>query len=52
VVEFAPVGRSTADEPEQQRFAFPATAEYVQMELSTLDAGDGSDQAGEGSEGS
>ena len=31
VVEFAPVGRSTADEPEQQRFAFPATADYVQM---------------------
>jgi hypothetical protein len=52
VVEFAPVGRSNADEPEQQRLAFPATADYVQMELSTLEGGDGSDQAGEGSEGS
>jgi hypothetical protein len=52
VVEFAPVGRSSADEPEQQRLEFPATADYVQMELSTLDGGDGSDQAGEGTEGS
>ena len=51
VVEFAPVGRGDADEPEQQRLDFPATADYVQMELSTLDGGDGSDLAGEGSEG-
>jgi hypothetical protein len=51
VVEFAPVGRSNADEPEQQRFTFPATADYVQMELSVLDGGDGSESAGEGSEG-
>ena len=33
VVEFAPVGRGGADEPEQQRLDFPATADYVQMEL-------------------
>jgi hypothetical protein len=51
-VEFAPVGRTTADEPEQQRFAFPASSDYVQMELSTLDGGEGSDSAGEGSEAS
>ena len=49
MVEFAPVGRTTADEPEQQRFAFPASSDYVQMELSTLDGGDGCDAAGEGS---
>jgi hypothetical protein len=52
VVEFAPVGRGDADEVEQQRLDFPATADYVQMELSTLESGDGSDQAAEGSEGS
>ena len=52
VVEFAPVGRSTADEPEQQRFAFPVTADYVQMELSVLDGGESSDAAGEAGEGS
>jgi hypothetical protein len=53
VVEFAPVGHTAADEPEQQRFAFPATADYVQMELSTLDGGEsGSEASGEGSEGS
>ena len=52
MVEFAPVGRTAADEPEQQRFAFPASSDYVQMELSTLDGGDSSDAAGEGSEGS
>ena len=52
VVEFAPVGRSTADEPEQQRFAFPMTADYVQMELSVLDGGESSDAAGEAGEGS
>jgi hypothetical protein len=51
-VEFAPVSRSNADEPEQQRLEFPVTAEYVQMELSTLESGESSDQAGEGSEGS
>jgi len=38
VVEFAPVGRSNADEPEQQRLDFPASVDYVQMELSTLEA--------------
>ena len=53
VVEFAPVGRSNADEPEQQRLDFPASVDYVQMELSTLESGDGSDEAnGAGSEGS
>ena len=52
MVEFAPVGRTSADEPEQQRFAFPASSDYVQMELSTLDGGEGSDSAGEGSEAS
>ncbi|MEO6350075.1 MAG: hypothetical protein ABIP53_05435 [Candidatus Limnocylindrales bacterium] len=52
VVEFAPVGRIVTDEPEQQRFAFPATAEFVQMELSVLDGADTSDSAGEGNEGS
>ena len=52
-VEFAPVGHTASDEPEQQRFAFPATADYVQMELSTLDGGEsGSESAGESSEGS
>src|SRR3954467_4931895 len=53
VVEFAPVGGGGADEPEQQRLDFPATADYVQMELSTLDGGEASDDAGgAGSEGS
>jgi hypothetical protein len=52
VVEFAPVGRSMSDEPEQQRFAFPATGEYVQMEFSVLDGGEPSESAGEGTEGS
>jgi hypothetical protein len=52
VVEFAPVGRPTSDEPEQQRFAFPSTGEYVQMEFSVLEGGDPSDAAGEGPEGS
>jgi hypothetical protein len=48
VVEFAPVGRTMTDEPEQQRFAFPATADFVQMELSVLDGADTSESAGEG----
>ena len=48
VVEFAPVGRSTSDEPEQQRFAFPATADYVQMELSVLDGGEPPESSGDG----
>ena len=52
LIEFAPVGRSSGDEAEQQQFAFPAPDDYVQMELSTLDGGDGADQAGETSEGS
>jgi hypothetical protein len=42
VVEFAPVGRIVADEPEQQHFSFPQT-DYVQMELSALDRADGVD---------
>lgn len=50
VVEFAPVGRS-ADEPEQQRFAFPMSADYVQMELSVLDGGEASEPSTEGTEG-
>src|SRR4029079_10401740 len=52
VVEFAPVGRTTSDEPEQQRFAFPASSDYVQMELSTLDGTDASEAAGAGLDGS
>jgi hypothetical protein len=53
VVEFAPVGRGGADEPEQQRLEFPATSDYVQMELSPLESGEGSEDApGGGSEGS
>src|SRR5687768_5640134 len=52
LVEFAPVGRTPSDEPEQQRFYFPATADYVQMELSVLDGAEASESAGEGSEGS
>ena len=51
VVEFAPVGRTNADEPEQQRFSFPAS-EYVQMELGALGRADGGDAAGEGGEAS
>ncbi len=51
MVEFAPVGHGDADEPEQQRLEFPASTDYVQMELSALDASDGSEAAGEGSEG-
>jgi hypothetical protein len=50
VVEFAPVGRRTEEEPEQQRFAFP-TNDYVQMELGALGGSDSADQSGEGSEG-
>ncbi|CAN5805499.1 hypothetical protein BH24CHL6_BH24CHL6_16900 [soil metagenome] len=50
-LEFAPGGRVLAEEPEQQQFAFP-TSEYVQMELGgALDAGERSEQSGEGSEG-
>lgn len=51
VVEFAPVGRTPTDEPEQQRFSFPAS-EYVQMELGSMDGGERSESAGEGREGS
>lgn len=50
-VEFAPVGRITAEEPEQQRFAFP-TSDYVQMELGALEGTDRAEGAGEGNEGS
>jgi hypothetical protein len=51
VVEFAPAGRGTADEAEQQRFAFPSS-EYVQMELGAMGASDSTETAGEGGEGS
>lgn len=50
VVEFAPLGRPTSEEPEQQHFTFP-TSDYVQMELGALD-GERSDKPAEGSEGS
>lgn len=52
MVEFAPVGRPTADEPEQQRLNFPPNTDYVQMELSALDANEGADSGGEAGEGS
>jgi hypothetical protein len=48
LVEFAPLGRAPAEEPEQQQFSFPAT-DYVQMELSALES-DGGEQSGEGSQ--
>jgi hypothetical protein len=48
LVEFAPLGHSLPDEPEQQQLAFPAS-DYVQMELSALEA-DGREQPGEGSQ--
>ena len=51
VVEFAPLGRPTAEEPEQQQFTFP-TSDYVQMELGALDVGERSEHPGEGNEGS
>ena len=51
VVEFAPLGRPTSEEPEQQHFTFP-TSEYVQMELGALDGGERSEPGSEGSEGS
>ena len=44
-VEFAPVGRTATDEPEQQTFAFPTT-DYVQMELGAFRV-DGSETSGE-----
>jgi len=50
-IEFAPVGRPTADEPEQQQFTFSAT-DYVQMELGALEAAELGDQPREASEGS
>ena len=50
-VEFAPAGRPRTDEPEQQRLAGPATAEYVPMELSVLDGSEPAESTGEGSEG-
>jgi hypothetical protein len=49
-VEFAPVGRMTADEPEQQMFAFP-TSDYVQMELGAFERAEASDGPGEVGEG-
>lgn len=53
VLEFAPVmrGEDLGDAPEQQSFRLTPTAEYVQMELSALDAGDGEAPAGEESAG-
>ena len=48
-VEFAPVGRTATDEPEQQTFAFP-TSDYVQMELGAFRV-EGSDTSGEVGEG-
>ncbi len=51
VVEFAPLGRPTTEEPEQQHFSFP-TSDYVQMELGALDSGERSDKPAEGTEGS
>ena len=50
LVEFAPVGRSSAEEPEQQRFTFP-TSDYVQMELGALETGERSEPSEGGSEG-
>ena len=44
VVEFAPVGRVIADEPEQQHFTFP-TSDYVQMELGALERAEKADGA-------
>jgi hypothetical protein len=49
-VEFAPVGRMTAEEPEQQMFAFP-TSDYVQMELGAFERAEASDSPGEVGEG-
>jgi hypothetical protein len=52
VVEFAPLGRTATEEPEQQQFTFPSS-EYVQMELGALEGGERSDPlGGEASEGS
>ncbi len=53
VLEFAPVMRpeESGDAPGQQSFRLTPTPEYVQMELSTLEAGDGEPAAGEGSAG-
>ena len=50
-IEFAPVGRPTTDEPEQQHFIFSVT-DYVQMELGALEAAERTDQSGDASEGS
>jgi hypothetical protein len=46
VVEFAPMTRSE-DQPAQQAFRLEPTPEYVQMELTTLDGGDGARGSGE-----
>ncbi len=53
ILEFAPVmrGEDAGDAPEQQSFRLTPTPEYVQMELSALDAGDGEPAAGEESAG-
>jgi hypothetical protein len=48
VVEFAPVGRVIADEPEQQHFSFP-TSDYVQMELGALETAEKTEGGGEAS---
>jgi hypothetical protein len=53
VLEFAPVMRTEdgTDAPGQQSFRLMPTPEYVQMELSALDATDGEAAAGEDSAG-
>ena len=52
VVEFAPVGRTIDRRARAAALRLPATADYVQMELSVLDGGEPSESAGEGPEGS
>ena len=46
MVEFAPMTRGE-DLPVQQAFRLEPTPEYVQMELTALDGGDGARGAGE-----
>ena len=47
VVEFAPITRGEEDLPVQQAFRLEPTPEYVQMELTALDGGEGARGAGE-----
>jgi len=53
ILEFAPVmrGDDAGDAPGQQSFRLTPTPEYVQMELSALDAADAEQPAAEGSAG-